>query len=267
MAEQDPTTTSTTTPTATPAPAAGLAAPVAPAATPANALAAINASADALGAPPPSGPLARGQAEGTGGGGVSNNNGDQSAATQLLSQIPFGAIIGGPLVAGVEAQTMAANATLQYVLKVLFGEDGAGSGKDTNPIASVTFEFSTGASTSTLTVPLLTLVPIPYLLVETMDISFKAAINASSSVQQKDTSSNDFTSKVDGKVGFLWDKANFSAGYSSKSDSSGTKDSKYSVEYTIDVNVHATGHDMPAGTLKVLNMLNDSIKAVPKATT
>ncbi|MDC0748687.1 DUF2589 domain-containing protein [Polyangium mundeleinium] len=199
--------------------------------------------------------------------------GDQQAATQLLSQIPFGAIIGGPLVAGVEAQTLAANATLKYVLGVLFGLD-----KDGNPqmstdnakptaVMSVTFTFSRGGETAQLTVPLLTLVPIPYLLVETMDINFKAAINATSSFDTKQSSESQAGGETSGSVGFLFDKVNFKGSYSSKSDSSSTRDSKYSVEYTVNVNVHATGHDMPAGTSKVLNMLNDAIKAVPGKTT
>jgi len=202
-------------------------------------------------------------------GGGEATGGDQQAATQLLSQIPFGAIIGGPLVAGVEAQTLAANATLRYVLGVLFGLDDKGNPKSstdgTKPAAvmSVTFTFSRGSDTAQLTVPLLTLVPIPYLLVETMDINFKAAINATSSFDTKQSTSNEANASMDGSVGFLFDKVNFKGGYSSKSDSSSTRDSKYSVEYTINVNVHATGHDMPAGTSKVLNMLNDAIKSVP----
>jgi hypothetical protein len=204
-------------------------------------------------------PLPRGGIFAAGGG---NDGADQSSATQLLSQIPFGAIIGGPLVAGVEAQTLAANATLNYILKVLFGQDGH-SGTGASPVMSVTFTFQRGSAMAQLTVPLLTLVPIPYLLVETMDISFKAQINATSSWSQSESTHNEFNSSVSGSAGFLFSKANFNAGYSSKSDSSGTRDSKYSVEYTIDVNVHASGHDMPAGTLKVLNMLNDAITAIP----
>ncbi|MDI1443843.1 DUF2589 domain-containing protein [Polyangium sp. 6x1] len=198
-------------------------------------------------------------------GDPSNSGQDQSQATQLLSQIPFGAIIGGPLVAGVEAQTLAANATLRYIMTVLFGQDGHGNpqAQGTSPVMSVTFTFNRGVDSASLTVPLLTLVPIPYLLIETMDISFKAAINASSSWQASNDSHSSADANVNGSAGFLFDKVNFSAGYSSKTDSSSTRNSKYSVEYTIDVEVHASGHDMPAGTSKVLNMLNDAIIAVP----
>ncbi len=40
------------------------------------------------------------------------------------------------------------------------------------------------------------------------------------------------------------------ASYSSKKDSSATRDSKYSVEYTMDVAVHAGQDSMPAGMAK-----------------
>lgn len=52
------------------------------------------------------------------------------------------------------------------------------------------------------------------------------------------------------------------ASYSSKKDSSATRDSKYSVEYTMDVAVHAGQDSMPAGMAKVLEMLNNSISVV-----
>lgn len=54
-------------------------------------------------------------------------------------------------------------------------------------------------------------------------------------------------------------RAGMNASYSSKKDSSATKDSKYSVEYTMDVAVHAGQDSMPAGMAKVLEMLNNSI--------
>jgi hypothetical protein len=53
-------------------------------------------------------------------------------------------------------------------------------------------------------------------------------------------------------------------GVSSKKDSSSTRDSKYSVEYTMDVAVKAGQDDMPAGMAKVLEMLNESIDTVEK---
>ena len=59
--------------------------------------------------------------------------------------------------------------------------------------------------------------------------------------------------------GFLGWKAEMSASVSSKKDSSSTRDSRYSVEYTMDINVHAVQDDIPAGLAKVLGLLNESM--------
>ena len=47
----------------------------------------------------------------------------------------------------------------------------------------------------------------------------------------------------------------------SKKDSTSTSSSKYSVEYTIDINVHAVQDDMPAGMAKILGILTEAIAA------
>lgn len=112
-------------------------------------------------------------------------------------------------------------------------------------------------------VPLLTILPIPFLAVQTVDINFKASINASSSSYQEDTSSTETTASGSASVKFGWGpvsgSASFSAGYSSKKDSKATQESRYSVEYTMDVAVHASQDDMPAGLAKVLGILESSI--------
>jgi hypothetical protein len=53
--------------------------------------------------------------------------------------------------------------------------------------------------------------------------------------------------------------ADFKANYSSKKDSKATAESKYSVEYTMDVKVHAGQDSMPAGLATVLGILQSSI--------
>ncbi|MBQ5410820.1 MAG: hypothetical protein IIU20_03505, partial [Bacteroidales bacterium] len=53
--------------------------------------------------------------------------------------------------------------------------------------------------------------------------------------------------------------SNISAQVSSKKDSKATQESKYSVEYTIDVAVHASQDSMPAGMAKVLEMIGTAM--------
>lgn len=181
-------------------------------------------------------------------------------ATSALTAIPFGSIIGGPLKAAIEAQAMAAQTSWNFIKEV---------GLNTNPdtgekeAVNVSFQFVQNGRVVQLNVPLLTIVPIPYIAIQTIDINFKANISASASSAQEDTSSQslDVGGEARAKVG--WGpfslEASMKANYSSKKDSKATQDSRYSVEYTMDVTVKAGQDSMPAGLAKVLELLGNTL--------
>jgi hypothetical protein len=188
----------------------------------------------------------------------------QLQATQMLSQIPFQAIIGGPLTAAVDAQAASAVACVKFVKDVGFDQDGA--------VRNVTFNFTktlppaAGSTTTTtrnvqITVPLLTIMPIPFIRIDNMTIAFKAQLSANTEASQTDSSSFQLGASAKASVGWGPFKAEFSGNVSSKKDSTSTSSSKYSVEYTIDINVHAVQDDMPAGMAKILGILTEAIAA------
>ncbi len=181
-------------------------------------------------------------------------------ATSALQAIPFGSIIGAPLKACIEAQAMAAKTSWQFIQEV---------GLNTNPetgereAVNVSFQFLQNGRMAQLNVPLLTIVPIPYIAIQDIDINFKANISASSSSVSETSSSSttDIGGEARTKIG--WGpfslEASMKANYSSKKDSKATNESKYSVEYTMDVAVHAGQESMPAGLAKVLELLGNSL--------
>jgi hypothetical protein len=181
-------------------------------------------------------------------------------ALNELSAIPFGSLIGGPLIAAVEAQAKAAMTTVDFINAVGFDEDQTGK-----KVRNVTFSYVTGRDRnnqdiqSTLDVPLLSIVPIPFLRIENMDIHFKASISQSMETKESEATTTAGEVKTTAGGGFLGWKAEMSASVSSKKDSSSTRDSRYSVEYTMDINVHAVQDDIPAGLAKVLGLLNESM--------
>ncbi len=181
-------------------------------------------------------------------------------ATSALTGIPFSQIIGSPLKAAIEAQAMAAQTTWRFIQEVGLNTDRmTGEKKAVN----VSFGFIQDGKEVRLNVPLLTIVPIPYIAINSIDIAFKAKINAESSSHNEASDSNETSAsgKASGKVGFGCFSASFeaSAGYSSKKDSKSTQDSKYSVEYTLDINVKAGQDSMPAGLARMLDILNNCI--------
>ena len=183
-----------------------------------------------------------------------------NVATSAMQAIPFNSMIGGPLKACIEAQAMAAQTSWEFIQNVGLNTDpNTGEKKAVN----VSFSFNQGGRMVQLNVPLLTIVPIPYIAIHTIDINFKANINASSSSVKEDTSSQstnlDGTAKGTLNLGIFKLSAELKANYSSKKDSKATEESKYSVESTIDVNVKAGQESMPAGLAKVLELLGNSL--------
>lgn len=189
-------------------------------------------------------------------------------ATSALQAIPFGSIIGGPLNACIEAQAMAAQTSWKFIDAVgLMTDKKTGEKKTVN----VSFQFLQNGRMAQINVPLLTIVPIPYIAIQTVDIAFKANISASSSSVTETSSSSALEAELgaEGKIGYgpFSVSANMKANYSSKKDSKSTQDSKYSVEYTMDVAVKAGQDSMPAGLAKVLELLNNAMDVSdPKGT-
>lgn len=180
-------------------------------------------------------------------------------ATNALSALPFESIIGGPLQACIKAQAMAAQTSWQFIKEVGLNTDKDGTKK----AVTVSFEFTQAGKEVRLNVPLLTIVPIPYIAINSVDINFKANISASASTHEEKNESQEIGAEADVtmglKVGPFHMDAHIKANYSSKKDSKATQDSKYSVEYTLDVAVKAGQESMPAGLAKVLEILNSAI--------
>jgi hypothetical protein len=176
------------------------------------------------------------------------------AVVNELSAIPFGALIGGPLTAAIEAQSKAALATVDFLRSVGFDENGN--------ILNVVFKYRAGTEEDDiqeLQVPLLTIVPIPFLRIDNMDINFKASLSQSTETMDKTTSVTGAEAKLSVGAKYWFVNAQMSASVSSKKDTTSSRDSRYAVEYTMDINVHAVQDDIPGGMAKVLNLLSESI--------
>jgi hypothetical protein len=155
---------------------------------------------------------------------------------------------------------MAAQTTWEFIQNVGLTKDPKTG--ETKAV-SVSFQYQRNGQMFNLVVPLLAIVPIPYIAIDTITIDFKANISASSSTVNEDTTSTEYGGEASGSasVGFgpFTVRLNFKANYSSKKDSKATQESKYSVEYTMDIHVQAGQADMPAGLATVLNILQSSI--------
>jgi hypothetical protein len=152
----------------------------------------------------------------------------------------------------INAQAKAALQTVNYITSV--GFNGEGTSRTAN---MVDFNFETVNATTgfvtanKVTVPLLTLVPIPYLKVQSCSIEFNAKISGVS----KSTISTDTT--ISAQASGFYKAVEMSASFSTKI---GTEHSnEVQREYSMTVRVDAVQDDPPMGLVRLLRILDEAI--------
>jgi hypothetical protein len=174
-----------------------------------------------------------------------------------LAQIDFASMIGGPLDAVIRAQAQAAMTTVDFIKAVGFDKDGMAK--------EVTFKYrrpgegAGGAQSEvehTLTVPLLTIVPVPFIRVDEAVIDFKAKITGVK--ESENSTTHNASVSAEGSVGFAVWRASLKASYSFQSSS--RKGEKEERSYALNIRVRALQDQMPAGLERVLGILENSIK-------
>ncbi len=186
-----------------------------------------------------------------------------------ISSISLGSIIGGALSAIVEAQSQAAHTTVNFINEVGF----EGKPEERKPVY-VGFQYEKTIQPDNeemtegqeenlkqithLKVPLLTMVPIPYIRVDDATIDFNVKIN---SVQETKTSSDlTYGGNMEAHAGYNGFRfktgIKLSASISNQKKSSTSDNVKR--DYSLNVHVHAKQDDMPAGVERLLDLLSDA---------
>mmetsp|Transcript_7966 Transcript_7966/g.20080 ORF Transcript_7966/g.20080 Transcript_7966/m.20080 type:complete len:209 (+) Transcript_7966:224-850(+) len=188
-----------------------------------------------------------------------------------LASLPFGALIGGPLIAVINAQVQGAIATVNFVKTIGFKPDiGAAAifGDVTGEPLMIEFKYQkatadmTGTRQHQLTIPLLTMLPIPTLRVAEVTLAFVAKITSMSSKQVDSTmiARIDAGGQARGVGDFLYSgQVMASAGFqrTSKDGNQVTRD------YSLDVKVKMVQDEIPSGLEKLLSMLDSAVKDAP----
>jgi len=157
---------------------------------------------------------------------ISKLDGDAAKiVSSSMQELPLQKIIGEPLSACVKAQAEAAATSYNYIRQLGFDENGE--------TVTVSFSFVSENRKVEIQVPLITLVPLPFIQIDTVDISFRADMSA------------------DGE-------GNITAKYSNSADSTATRSSKYNVQNQLDIKIKASSSNIPAGMLKILEVLSEN---------
>jgi len=228
---------------------------------------------------------------------------------QELSSIDFESMIGGPLIAVINAQAQAAMSTVNFIKEVGFKkpktEESAGGDTTTGEPIYVTFKYPKELSPyqpaigdpakpaalppynagppvvgdpaypqgrpayvaevpakyeiQKLEVPILTILPIPFIRIDLTTIDFNAKIN---SVEYRKTDTNlKVDASLEAKAGWLWGSAKLkvSTSFQRTTQQGSTVDRTYSLA----IHVKAVQDEMPAGMEKMLSILEGAITSTP----
>ncbi|KQR16018.1 DUF2589 domain-containing protein [Cellulomonas sp. Leaf334] len=193
-------------------------------------------------------------------------------AVEELSQIPFSHLIGAPMKAAIEAQALAAQSTVEFIQKVGFKQPAAGAADAlfTNPdqdadageIRNVTLEYTkldenNTKSNFSLTVPLLSIVPIPYLRIDEMTIDFKAKLT--DSIVRNTNTSFSLDTSIGGSYSAFWSPVKFDFRVNAAFKTSTSNQTSSTRDYSMEIHVRATQDDMPGGLSRILDMLESAI--------
>lgn len=205
---------------------------------------------------------------------------------QELSSIDFESMIGGPLIAVVNAQAQAALSTVNFIKSVGFkpGDSDDPTASNTGEPIYVTFKYPKEIAPyqpavpadsehgieakdavpaqiqdMKLEVPILTMLPIPFIRVEETTIDFNAKIT-SVEYRKVDTSLK-VDASLEAKAGWLWGSAKLKVSTSYQRNTS--QGSKVNRTYSMAVHVKAVQDEMPGGMEKVLGILEESMRGQP----
>lgn len=209
---------------------------------------------------------------------------------QELSSIDFESMIGGPLVAVINAQAQAAMSTVNFIKEVGFkkpsAEQEAGGDTSTEDPIYVSFKYPKELSpyvpavpanpsatppipaspavpavyeTQELKVPILTILPIPYIRIEMVTIDFNAKIN---SVEYRKTNTDlKVNASIEAKAGWLWGSAKLKVSTSFQRTTQ--EGNSVNRTYSLAIHVKAVQDEMPAGMERMLGILEGAITSKP----
>jgi len=206
-----------------------------------------------------------------------------------LQALPLGYMLGAPMTAAIEAQALAAKTTVDFIKNVGLEEDPTDPTGETMRVTTANFTFmqpvqdpsnpgSFIGKETTLSVPILTIVPIPYIRIQDLNVSFEFKIrDVQTSQNKKDvTTKSGITVDNTVKAKFGGGLVSFFGGPSVEAELKTHLDFSVSATYqsserqttdrsaTFRMTMNAVQDAIPEGLARTLAILNDAIKASAK---
>lgn len=191
-----------------------------------------------------------------------------------LRNMPFSAIIGQPLKAIIEAQEVAALSTIRFIQEVGIITNTTTSNKEPfedtttdavlGDVRNVTFKYKKNregaAETVELSVPILTIVPIPFIRIASSEIDFKMKVSelVRNTTDKKVNNDLSIAAKYGNDVSL-----SISGSYSRSSTKTTNNLSTNHASADLGIKIHAVQEEIPAGLSRVLDILEATILEKP----
>jgi hypothetical protein len=171
---------------------------------------------------------------------------------QELASLDFSNLIGGPLNAVVQAQAKSAITTADFIKSVGFKQDGS--------VVNTSFKYNrkndNGSDQEfTLTVPFIMMLPIPYISVSSAVVEFNAKITSTTASSSESTLGTEVKASAGGSWWFAKASLDTKTSYQRTTSSSDKEERTFDMH----VRVEAKNIDMPAGTERIMTLLENSI--------
>lgn len=182
--------------------------------------------------------------------------------SEQFGGLPMEALIGGPLQAACKSQLMLAKASADFIQDVCMEKAADGTMK----IRNVAFSFQRAANSADgsgagamenveMQVPLLTILKIPSLLVDTVDVTFDMEVKSSETSKEVDDKKGELDATAGLKVGPFHMDVHVKGSISSHKEN--TRSSDNSAKYHVEV--HASQGELPEGLSRMLDILQSAI--------
>jgi len=191
--------------------------------------------------------------------GQSTNGSVQVQPAAEFQALPLEYIVSAPLVAAVRAQSAVAETTRNFIESMLYEENGK-----KKPVVvefSAVIKDSPGGEDAkkghevSISAPLLSIVPVPHLRIDSITTNFKYEITQTI----KKSNEKEAEAKLNVKTGAAlspWVSASLEGRVSSKS----SEESVMNRSGTLEITVHASEAPLPEGLAKILGLLSNAIE-------
>ena len=178
------------------------------------------------------------------------------------------ATVSGGRVTAIELESSGSGYTAAPGVTLAAPPSGTGARQAT---ARAIFRAATDAAPAEyremkLEVPILTMLPIPFIRIEETTIDFNAKINSVEEAKSDDSFKIDASLDATVKYPPLFSIATVNLKVNTSYQKNTSSGSKVDRTYSMSVHIRAVQDEMPAGTERVLGILEDAIRSVPAST-